>query len=115
MLEPACLKRMRGSVVMLPPPGESVALELLDEVDRLLARVKELEAKDCESLITLSQVQDRAKDKCDDLQEALLALLGAPGFRTEYECEHGTPLGQKCIASNCHLKPVRFALKHLPK
>ena len=43
MLDPAYLKRMRGSVAMLPSPGESVALELLDEVDALRTRVAELE------------------------------------------------------------------------
>ena len=80
-----------------------------------MAYIRDLEARDRDSLITLSQVLDRHQDKVEDLAEALLSLLGAPDYRTTYECEHGTVLGQKCHARNCHLKPVRLALKHLPK
>ena len=44
---------------------------------------------------------------------AIQALLGEPDFRTEYECEHGTPLGQACFR-DCHLNPVRSVLPLLP-
>jgi hypothetical protein len=44
----------------------------------------------------------------------MIALLGAPDYRTEYECQHGTPLGCRC-RKDCHLNVVRAALKHLPR
>lgn len=81
--------------------------ELENQVYRMGNQIKEL-------TVSLSQVQDRAKDTIEDLTDALRALLGAPDYLTEYECEHGTPLGQRCKVRNCHLRPVRLALKHLP-
>ena len=86
---------------------------IADEVGAALcARVAELER---DNLVSRSQGYDKGKDERDDLRDALLAILGAPDFRTEYECQHGTPLGQKCGIRGCHLNPVRLALKHLPK
>ena len=56
----------------------------------------------------------RAEEEKSALKSAIMALLGGPGFRTEYECGHGTPLGKKCF-KDCRLNPVRAVLKHLPK
>ena len=54
------------------------------------------------------------QDERDAFRDGMLALLGGPGFRTEYECEHGTPLGRKCV-KHCHLNPTRDAIKRLPR
>lgn len=50
----------------------------------------------------------------DAFREGMLALLGDPDFRTEYECQHGTPLGRKCV-KHCNLNPVRAAIKLMPR
>lgn len=42
------------------------------------------------------------------LEAGMAAVLGDDHL-VEYECEHGTPLGQPCF-SDCHLNPTRRAL-----
>jgi hypothetical protein len=73
--------------------------------------VKELEdqiTREGRMIAAQNGLRELLRSQMAVLDAGLKAVLG-PDHLTEYECEHGTPLGRPCF-EGCHLNPTRLAL-----
>lgn len=68
-----------------------------------------LESSACpDCLSTVEAARRDARKHANRMARACLALMGGAGWRDNYDCDHGVPIGKDCAVPDCSLNPVRY-------